>query len=63
MLMVSACSHAITERLLEESLTKAIGSAGRECGVVYRGIQDSDHPTLPGHPESLYLKAVAAKVD
>ena len=61
-LMVSACSHAITERLLEESLFKAMRTAGRDGDVIYRGAQDSDHPMLPGHPESLYLKAVAARV-
>ena len=61
-IMVSSCSHAISERILENELSGAIISCGMTADVVYRGIQDSDHPLLRGHPESLYLKAIAARL-
>lgn len=60
-LMVSACSHAITERLLEEVVLGSMVKAGRSGEVVFRGIQDVDHPVLRGFPESLYLKAIAVR--
>lgn len=60
-LMVSACSHAITERILEEEVRKSMAKAGRRGEAVFRGIQDIDHPVLKGFPESLYLKAIAVR--
>lgn len=60
-LMVSACSHAITERILEEVVLTSMARAGRSGEVVFRGIQDADHPVLRGFPESLYLKAIAVR--
>lgn len=60
--MVSSCSHAVTERILEEALTEALKRAGRGGEIIFRGRQDADHPVLKGHPESLYLKAIAAKM-
>lgn len=60
-LMVSACSHAITERILEEVVLTSMARAGRSGEVVFRGIQDVDHPVLRGFPESLYLKAIAVR--
>lgn len=61
-LMISACSHAITERILEETVLAAVARTGRKGEIVWRGIQDRDHPVLAGHPESLYLKALALLV-
>ena len=57
----SACSHNITERVLERTLLECVSGAGLGCDVVFRGIQDRDHPVLRGHSESLYLKALAVK--
>ncbi|MFH0798637.1 MAG: class I SAM-dependent rRNA methyltransferase [Pseudomonadota bacterium] len=61
-LMVSSCSHGITEGVLEKIVAGCLQKAGLACEVIYRGIQDRDHPPLKGHPESLYLKAVAVSV-
>lgn len=61
-LMASSCSHAVTERILESLLLDAVAKAGREAHPLFRAIQDIDHPLLSGHPESLYLKAIAARV-
>lgn len=62
-LMVSACSHALTENILEKTVIGAAKKAGREIEVVFRGIQDTrDHPLLKNHSESLYLKAIAVKM-
>ena len=52
-IFLSSCSHQISERMLEE-VTK-----GGE--VMYRGIQDRDHPLLKGFSQSLYLKGIAVK--
>jgi 23S rRNA (cytosine1962-C5)-methyltransferase len=61
-LMVSACSHRITERILETAVRDALAKAGRSCEVLFRGIQDVDHPVRRGLAESLYLKAIAVRV-
>lgn len=61
-LMVSSCSHKFSERMLEAAALGAIAEAGRAGEILWRGIQDSDHPVLRGLPESLYLKALAARV-
>lgn len=61
-LMVSSCSHAITEGVIERTVESCAKESGAECEFVYRGIQDTDHPVLRGHPESLYLKALAVRV-
>lgn len=58
-LMVSSCSHAITERILEQTTLKIAEASGFKAEAIWRGIQDSDHPVIAGHPESLYLKALA----
>lgn len=61
-LMISSCSHKISERILEEALIESSKKSKRKCEVVWRGIQDIDHPVMRGLPESLYLKAIAARV-
>lgn len=60
-LFVSSCSHAVTENVLEKTLLDCAVQAGFRAEIVFRGIQDSDHPLLRGFPRSLYLKAVAAR--
>jgi len=60
-LMISACSQKITERMLGEVIAEASKKSGRRAEIVWEGIQDIDHPVMRGHPESLYLKAKAAR--
>lgn len=61
-LFVSSCSHAVTENVLEKTVLDCMKRAGFKPEIVFRGIQDVDHPLLKGFPRSLYLKAIAAKV-
>lgn len=61
-LMVSSCSHKFSERMLEEVTLEAIAAANRTGEILWRGIQDIDHPVLRGLPESLYLKALAVRL-
>lgn len=61
-LLISSCSHHITERILEDSVIGSVKESSMECEVIYRGIQDKDHPILKGFPEALYLKALAVKI-
>jgi 23S rRNA (cytosine1962-C5)-methyltransferase len=61
-LLISSCSHKITERMLEEVALDALNKSGRNGKIVWRGIQDIDHPILRGFPESLYLKAVTIEI-
>ncbi|MFA4973237.1 MAG: class I SAM-dependent methyltransferase [bacterium] len=60
-LMISACSQKITQRMIEQVFESASKGSGRPHEIVWQGIQDIDHPTLRGHSESLYLKAGAAR--
>ncbi|MBN1283310.1 MAG: class I SAM-dependent rRNA methyltransferase [Proteobacteria bacterium] len=61
-IMISACSQRITERMLEGVARSAAKASGRGCTILWRGIQDIDHPVLRSHPESLYLKAMAVRI-
>lgn len=61
-LMVSSCSHKFSERMLQEVTLEATAAAKRTGEVLWRGVQDFDHPVLRGLPESLYLKALAVRV-
>lgn len=61
-IMISSCSHRISERILEETVLDAVKKSGKTCNVVWRGIQDSDHPVAKNLPESLYLKAIAVEL-
>lgn len=58
-MMVSSCSHAVTEGMLERAAVSALKKLGFDAEVLFSGIQDRDHPVRNGHPESLYLKAIA----
>lgn len=62
-LLVSSCSHHISERVLENAVVGAFQKAGKKFEIVHRGIQSKDHPVLKGFPESLYLKAVAGRME
>ncbi len=61
-LMISSCSHKISERILEETVLSSVAKSGRRAEVLWRGIQDADHPVMRGLPESLYLKALAVRI-
>ncbi len=61
-MMVSSCSHSVTERILEASVASVFAEKGLEFSVIFRGIQDRDHPVMKSHPESLYLKALAVRL-
>ena len=61
-LMISACSHYVSEGMLERTTLDVAQSLAKKVSVVYRGVQDADHPILKNFPESLYLKAVTVKV-
>ncbi|MFH1829797.1 MAG: class I SAM-dependent rRNA methyltransferase [Pseudomonadota bacterium] len=62
-LMISSCSHKITQRILEETSLECLKKSGRKGAIIWRGKQDIDHPVLDGLSESLYLKALAIKFD
>ena len=56
MFFTSTCSwHILEDRFLDE-VHKAARAAGKRIRMVYRGGQASDHPVLPGVPETRYLK-------
>jgi 23S rRNA (cytosine1962-C5)-methyltransferase len=61
-LFISSCSHHVTEGILEKTLDESLKKNNRKYNVIFRGIQDRDHPVLKGFPESLYLKAIAVKL-
>ncbi|MBF0104463.1 MAG: class I SAM-dependent rRNA methyltransferase [Deltaproteobacteria bacterium] len=61
-LLTSSCSHHISERILEGIVHTSAEGTGIRYNIVFRGIQDHDHPVLKKFPESLYLKAVAIKI-
>jgi len=61
-LMISACSHHVSEGMLERTTLDVAQGLAKKVEVVYRGVQDADHPILKNFPESLYLKAIAVKV-
>lgn len=61
-LMISSCSHKISERMLEEAVTESLVAVGKKGEIIWRGVQDMDHPIMRNMPESLYLKAVAVQL-
>ena len=62
-LIVSSCSHHISERILEDVVTESVKKGGREAKVLFRAVQDIDHPLKKGFAEALYLKAIAVKIE
>jgi 23S rRNA (cytosine1962-C5)-methyltransferase len=61
-IMVSSCSHHISERMLQEVVEESIKEAGFNGKKIFFGIQDKDHPLLSGFAEALYLKAVVFNI-
>lgn len=62
-LISASCSHYMTPALFFEMLTSAAHDAGKKVQMVDMRIQGSDHPTLLGSEETLYLKLVALRVE
>ncbi|MBI4211708.1 MAG: class I SAM-dependent rRNA methyltransferase [Deltaproteobacteria bacterium] len=61
-LMISSCSHKISQRMLEKVVEEGMSRRKQHGDIIFRGIQDKDHPVLRGVPETLYLKAIAVKM-
>jgi 23S rRNA (cytosine1962-C5)-methyltransferase len=61
-LVTCTCSYHMTEPLFLEVLADAARDAHRRVQIVERRVQAQDHPVLLGVPETLYLKAVVARV-
>lgn len=61
-LFTSSCSYHVHEDRFLEALAKGAELAERPIRFVRRGEQASDHPVLPGVPETRYLKHVVAQV-
>jgi len=59
----SSCSHHIYEDRFLELVNEAARMAGRRLRLIRRGEQSSDHPVLPGVPETRYLKSYAFFVE
>lgn len=58
-IMISSCSHHITERILEEVVLNS--ASGKEIKIIERISQDIDHPRRKGFPQAFYLHAIAFK--
>ncbi len=58
-LLSASCSHALPEADLFSIAMGAGRRQGREPLFLFRGGQSVDHPVLPDHPESGYLKSFA----
>ena len=56
LLFTSSCSYHIFEDRFEAEVLAAAHEARRRLRQVRRGEQAPDHPVLPGHPETRYLK-------
>lgn len=60
--LISSCSQKVTEGLLEKTILKTLNEEKIKAEIIFRGIQDGDHPVLKNFPQSLYLKAIAIKL-
>ncbi len=58
LLMISSCSHHMTEADLLHETARGLGEAGRSGQWIYRGSAGPDHPIHPHLPESAYLKTL-----
>ncbi len=56
LLVSCSCSHLMDAAKHLELIGGAAVKLGRRVRVIYKGAQAPDHPILPGHPESDYLK-------
>lgn len=61
-LITASCSHYLTPSLFFEMLTEAKEDALKTVQMVDFRVQGSDHPTLLGSEETLYLKLAVLRV-
>ncbi|MFC2049063.1 class I SAM-dependent rRNA methyltransferase, partial [Chlamydiota bacterium] len=57
-LLLSSCSHYISQEIFENCVREAALEAGRTLRVIGRHRLASDHPENLFHPESAYLKSL-----
>lgn len=58
MLISCSCSFNLSRAKHLEILGTAAAKANRNIKIIHYGSQAPDHPIIPGHPESEYLKCV-----
>jgi len=63
MLGTCSCSHLLTREKHLEILGRAASQEGRRLRIVAVGGHSPDHPILPGHPETEYLKCWILEVE
>ena len=63
MLFTCSCSHHLTWDTFTELVPSAACRGGRRLIQVYRGGAAPDHPVLPGHPPTDYLRCLAYLVE
>jgi 23S rRNA (cytosine1962-C5)-methyltransferase len=55
-LISCSCSHLLTQEKHLAIIGKAAARSGRNIRLIKKGGHSPDHPILPGHPETEYLK-------
>ena len=63
MLVTCSCSHHLTREKHLEVIGRAAFQEGKRVRVVATGGHTPDHPILPGHPETEYLKCWILRVE
>jgi 23S rRNA (cytosine1962-C5)-methyltransferase len=61
-LFSSSCSYHVEEERFLEAILEGARKRGRWLRMLRRGEQAPDHPVLPAHPETRYLKHFAFQV-
>jgi 23S rRNA (cytosine1962-C5)-methyltransferase len=62
-LLSCSCTYPVEPRVWRGRVLRAVAKAGRQARIVYRGGQGSDHPELPGMPETRYLEVLGLQLD
>jgi len=63
LLFTCSCSHHLTWETFSELVPSSARRGGRRLIQVYRGGAAPDHPVLPGHPPTDYLRCLAYLVE
>jgi 23S rRNA (cytosine1962-C5)-methyltransferase len=63
LLFTFSCSQVVDDVLFANTITAAGIEAGRNCRILYRLGQGSDHPVNLYHPEGHYLKGLVLQVE
>lgn len=61
-LVTCCCSYPVAAGLFLKIVTEAAGDAGRLLVLIHEGTQSLDHPVIPAHPETRYLKCLVFRV-